>query len=150
MWAWLGAAGLALYLVCRSLSDRRLQAAEERRRARLAVAEAERDRLARLPATFAHYRERLEFVRERLAATLAEPGAAPGADLDEWPRRAPDFADVLGPTSEGYHVLAAAYRGVAAVAVSNNPERTQSVLQTIDGALAAVGEAIDKVTVAHR
>jgi hypothetical protein len=144
VWGWLAATLLTVLLAARIVADRRRLAAERRQRAAEVALEAERDRLARLPVVFAHYRERLELVRERLAASLADPGREPGIELDDWPRRSRDFARVLGAGSESYRVLAAAYRGVASVGGSADPDRIEPVLQMVDRALAAVDEAIDK------
>lgn len=151
MWGWLVAALLLVaFFILHAVSDRRLRSLDASRRAVAAAEDAERERLARLPLIFAHYRERLEFVRERLAEFLADPAREPGVDLDDWPRRAREFAQVLGPGSEAYHVLAAAYRGVTTVRHSGDPEQALPVLRMVDRALCAVDEAIDKVVGARR
>ena len=122
---------------------------ERRRRAQameLRAAEAAaRERRARLPAEFAHFREQLEFVRERLYTFLGDPCTEPGVDLDDWPRHADDFARVLGIDSEEYRALGAAYRGVTAVGHGLDAERAEPVLQALDLALDAVERALHRL-----
>ncbi len=144
MWLWL-AVVLAATLAALGHAERLRRRERERWRRAAEIAAAERARHARLSLEFAHYREQLEFVRERLDAFLDDPSGTPGVDLGDWPRRADAFATVLGPTSEAYHVLSAAYRGVNAVGHASDPERAQPVLSMVDEALAAVDEALTLV-----